>query len=137
MPYIDQEARKRLAEGSYPDHCGELNFELTATICFASLPADAWKARFRSILIKYLNSQIDKLGGLRYALINDMLGAVSGCFLEFRRRGKVEEYRFALNYLGQAVEEVYNEFGGPYEDKKIGENGDVFPPNQEGIANAP
>lgn len=53
-----------------------------------------------SIAIQYIQDN-----GLSYGIINDILGAFSGASAEFYRRVAV-----------------------PYEDTKIAENGDVYPP---------
>lgn len=84
MPYIDQqrqsELRKRLTGIVTRDTTnGELNFILT------------------TIIGEYVVKK-----GLRYNQINDVVGALQGCLLEFYRRVVV-----------------------PYENSKIKENGDV------------
>lgn len=87
MPYIKYPARrkysaKNIAVFSEP---GQLNFAFTDLI---------------NLYIK------DK--GLNYSTINDVIGALEGCKLEFYRRIAV-----------------------PYENGKISENGDVFTLNQD------
>lgn len=87
MPYIDKKSREKFKDlemiGLHCESSGELNYCLTM-ICKG-----------------YLN----KLGLIKYARINDILGALSGASLEFYRR-------IAVNY----------------EDSKINsvENGDVY-----------
>jgi hypothetical protein len=82
MPYIKNDRRKTLAEyEEFPRDAGELNF------CFTK------------IINHYIAAH-----GLRYAQINDIVGALEGAKLEFYRR-----------------------VAAPYEDKKILENGDVYP----------
>lgn len=80
MPYIKKEARYRAGECGFCTTAGELNYLFTRSIT------------------KYL---IDK--GTSYQTINDCIGALEGCKLEFYRRIVV-----------------------PYEDKKMKKNGDVF-----------
>jgi hypothetical protein len=85
MPYIKQEDRNRIdpALGSFgegPKNAGELNYLLTV------------------LCIKYFSNN-----GGRYQQINDVVGALEGCKLEFYRR-----------------------LAAPYEDTKIEENGDVY-----------
>ena len=82
MPYISQQARKELKEqeNRVPNTAGELNYVLTI-ICH-----------------EYFFSH-----GKKYQQINDILGALEGCKLEFYRR-----------------------LVRPYEDKKIQENGDIY-----------
>jgi hypothetical protein len=86
MPYIKQSRRLDL-ESTYTEcddtrTCGELNYVITL------------------ILKRYAH---DRLEGLTYGAINDVLGALEGAKLEFYRRVVV-----------------------PYESKKIVENGDVY-----------
>lgn len=84
MPYIDSEFRRESLSNrtSAPRDAGELNFTLT------------------SICIEYL-----ELNGLRYANVNEVIGALECAKLELYRR-----------------------VAAPYEDTKIAENGDVYPP---------
>jgi hypothetical protein len=81
MPYIKRKDKYRAGEGEVPISAGELNYALTR------------------LIINYLTDK-----GKSYQTINDCIGALEGCKLEFYRRVVV-----------------------PYEDKKIEENGDVFP----------
>ena len=93
MPYIKQAVREEFQEAGKSGHNpmtetpGELNYELTLKC------------------LKYL-----EVNGLDYQTINDVVGALEGCKLEFYRRVAV-----------------------PYENKKIEENGDVYfgPANAE------
>ena len=81
MPYIRQAARYEI-ETKYkiPENAGELNFELTMCIR------------------RYLEEH-----GKSYAIMNDIIGALSCCSSEFYRRIVV-----------------------PYEEEKIKSNGDVY-----------
>ena len=84
MPYINHKEQRELRDkiSGIVDHKtteGELNFILT------------------TIIGEYVIKK-----GLRYKQINDVLGALQGCKLEFYRRVAI-----------------------PYEDMKIEENGDV------------
>lgn len=81
MPYITQKRRKKLiSDREFPQTAGELNF------------------MFSVAAIEYLESH-----GTSYQTLNDVIGALEGCKLEFYRR-----------------------VANPYEDIKIGENGDVY-----------
>lgn len=80
MPYIKYEDREALVGAREPETAGELNYALTL-LC---------------------QTYFDNLGG-RYQQINDIIGALEGCKLEFYRR-----------------------LVSVYEDKKIEENGDVY-----------
>jgi hypothetical protein len=81
MPYIDSAARARLHGGARPATAGELNYAITR------------------VVDQYL---IDK-GGVRYAHLNEVVGA-----------------------LECAKMELYRRLAAPYEDEKIREAGDVY-----------
>lgn len=81
MPYIDPQRKLDLLAEDEPKTSGELNFMLTTTI------------------INYLGSK----DTVRYQDLNDVIGALEGCKLEFYRRVVT-----------------------PYEEKKILSNGDVY-----------
>ena len=81
MPYISQERRTDLVcSGHDMASAGGLNYILTR------------------ILNRYMEQR-----GLSYQTINDIVGALEGCKIEFYRRVAVD-----------------------YENKKIAENGDVY-----------
>jgi len=79
MPYIREE--ERYIAGITPRNVGELNYAITC------------------LLIDYMD-----VHGLKYATINDCMGALEGAKAEFYRRVAI-----------------------PYEDQKMKENGDVYP----------
>ena len=81
MPYITQERRDALAADERPQNAGELNYAITM------------------IVDQYLQDQ----GGIRYAHLNEVVGAMECAKLELYRRLAV-----------------------PYEDQKIAEAGDVY-----------
>jgi hypothetical protein len=81
MPYIDGEARARLEGGARPTTAGELNYAITR------------------LVDRYL---MDK-GGIRYAHLNEVVGALECAKLELYRR-----------------------LAAPYEDSKVRESGDVY-----------
>ncbi|HKP04891.1 MAG TPA: hypothetical protein VJU77_16175 [Chthoniobacterales bacterium] len=84
MPYIKQERREAIRAGAKPCDAGELNFAI-------------------SILVdEYLAAK----GPIRYAHLNEVVGAIDCAKLELYRR-----------------------VAGPYEDEKIVENGDVYQSN--------
>lgn len=86
MPYVDQEARDRLAESNLPRTSGELNYLIT------------------ELVISYLKRETAIEGRLRYAALNDAMGALMG-----------------------AQSELYRRVGSPLEDMAIVNNGDVYP----------
>lgn len=83
MPYIRETDRERLAVGEPPRTPGELNYNLTRAILAYLGPSDKWS----------------------YASLNEVLGVLEACKLEFYRRAVAA-----------------------YEDVKAGYNGDVYPP---------
>lgn len=80
MPYINHEARARLDAGEEPGDAGELNYAITRLV-------DAYIVR----------------KGIRYANINEAIGALECAKLELYRR-----------------------VAAPYEDQKMSESGDVY-----------
>ena len=80
MPYVTKEIRSYIEDGFTAISPGELNYILTLAV-----------------------QRYFKLNGGTYKAINDILGALEGCKLEFYRRIVI-----------------------PYEDNKIKENGDVY-----------
>ena len=81
MPYIQQKDRAKVAEAG-PTSAGELNYAITM------------------LVMKYLRRND---GIYTYKDLNDAIGALEACKLEFYRRVIV-----------------------PYEDQKIKSNGDVY-----------
>ncbi len=81
MPYIDAEARERLDRGGKPENPGELNYAIT----------------------RLADDYLIRRGGVRYAHVNEVVGALE-C-------AKLELYRRVL---------------APYEDAKMAETGDVY-----------
>ena len=82
MPYIEQKRRDAIAAGSQPRSSGELNY------------------RFTQVAFDYLAEL-----GTSYTKMNDIIGALEACKLEFYRRVVV-----------------------PYEECKRATNGDVYEP---------
>lgn len=85
MPYIKQERREAILAGAKPQDAGELNFAIT------------------TLVDNYLKDK----GGIRYAYLNEVIGAMDCAKLELYRR-----------------------VAAPYEDKKIVESGDVYKCNE-------
>jgi len=81
MPYIKPDRRKAILAGAKPQDPGELNFAITA------------------LVDRYLEDK----GEIRYAHLNEVIGAIDCAKLELYRR-----------------------VAAPYEDQKITENGDVY-----------
>lgn len=76
MPYIDEESRALLAEGTKPATPGELNYVVTL------------------VITEYLRTC-----GRSYQTINDILGALDGASKEFYRRvaAPYEDTKIVLN----------------------------------------
>lgn len=85
MPYISEEARKRLDEGGRPETSGELNYAVTR------------------LVDRYL---VDR-GGVRYGHLNDAIGALEGAKLELYRRVAAPYEDLKRAEAG----EVYRSFG--------------------------
>jgi hypothetical protein len=81
MPYITADARARLEAGGEPETTGELNYAITRLV-------DAYLVR---------------KGNIRYANLNEVIGALECAKLELYRR-----------------------VAAPYEDQKLAETGDVY-----------
>ncbi len=80
MPYISHNRKDEIYGGAKPESSGELNYLLT------------------TVIQAYLYDQ-----GKSYRTMNEIVGALESCKLEF-----------------------YARVARPYEDKKISENGDVY-----------
>jgi len=81
MPYIEEKDRKRLDGGGNPETPGELNYAIT----------------------RLVDEYLMRKGEMRYAYLNEVLGAMECAKLELYRR-----------------------VAAPYEDQKIAEHGDVY-----------
>ena len=91
MPYIRQERRDAILAGAKPQDAGELNFAI-------------------SVLVdNYLKDK-----GIKYAHLNEVIGALDCAKLELYRR-----------------------VAAPYEDEKIKQNGDVYRSNEKSSGAAP
>jgi hypothetical protein len=81
VPYIEKAAREEILSGRDPENPGELNFAISSL-------ADRYLAR---------------KGGIRYAHLNEVVGALECAKLELYRR-----------------------LAAPYEDEKMAAAGDVY-----------
>lgn len=81
MPYINAKARERLKSGGRPETPGELNYAIT----------------------KLVDEYLIRKGGIKYAHLNEVIGAIECAKIELYRR-----------------------VAAPYEDQKITEAGDVY-----------
>lgn len=85
MPYISQKRRQDIDGGALAQDAGELNYAIT----------------------RLADDYLMRKGGLRYAHLNEVMGALECAKLELYRR-----------------------LAAPYEDLKIAESGDVYRSNQ-------
>jgi hypothetical protein len=81
MPYISADARARLDRGGRPETPGELNYAIT----------------------RLVDDYLIQRGGIKYAHLNEVIGAIECAKLELYRR-----------------------VAAPYEDQKLSESGDVY-----------
>ena len=81
MPYIDGHARQRIDAGGAPETAGELNYAIT----------------------RLVDDYLIRRGGIRYAHLNEVVGALECAKLELYRR-----------------------LAAPYEDEKLRATGDVY-----------
>lgn len=133
MPYVAKDIRDALEGGKSPASPGELNFCFTKVYLgvyhkrdFTGLESKLWR-----LVWDYLDQQ-----ELRYALINEVIGAISCSIMEFFYRvcptvsEEDEETQGFLFELDERVTEwkvaVYNKIAVPYEKTKREENGDVY-----------
>jgi hypothetical protein len=64
MPYINEDARRRLTDGGVPETSGELNYAIT----------------------RLVDEYLVRAGGVRYGHINEVIGALECAKLELYRR---------------------------------------------------
>lgn len=129
MPYITQSDRHPLDEGlRTPLNPGELNYAITKAVIDGMADPALLHHTLRGIVDAYL-----KLKGTRYSYINDIVGALTCAKLEFIRRTDIRRFD---GLFDDVARDVYTEVGAPYEDGKINENGDVYPPMLRGLPNA-
>ena len=120
MPYITRERRLAIdTPGTVPQDAGELNYMLTKAMLRERATHVELRVELRLIAEIYI-----KAAPLRYARINDVLGAFFGAALEYERRtGDVDGAKSML----RIAKDFYTDIGVPYEKTKIMENGDLYP----------
>lgn len=121
MPYISQSDRHPLDTGlRSPLNPGELNYCLTKTVIDGMDDSALLYGKLRAVCDAYL-----ALKGTRYSYINDIVGALTCAKLEFVRRTGIRRFNDLFDMVAW---DLYHAVGAPYEDAKINENGDVYPP---------
>ncbi len=81
MPYVTAEARERLDRGGAPQSAGELNYAIS----------------------RLVDAYLIERGGVRYAMLNEVIGVLECAKLELYRR-----------------------VAAPYEDSRRSETGEVY-----------
>lgn len=120
MPYIEQAARKRLASGdAVPQTTGELNYLLTKALLAGENEDDLLK-----ICMMYYQSREVR----NYAAMNDVIGAIAACIMEFMHRvDSIPSKVAALEVTTHVQHAFYHLVMEEYEAGKRETNGDVYP----------
>jgi len=128
MPYVTMAVRGELSLLRHPRTAGELNYVLTRAI-LAEL-----EGSYRKGLEDHAYEIIERYwldaSPQSYQAINDILGACLGCVVEARRRLVLPAAILvdnAADSIANAVQQFYEWYAAPYENRKIAENGDVYP----------
>lgn len=116
MPYIDDRARRSLELTGMPRNAGELNYTITRLVLARG---DEAKPAIENAIARYAIRQ----GGASYATYNDIMGVLLCVGFELVRRGVDTDP--VLDVLTEIADDYYFQVIGPYEDRKITENGDL------------
>ena len=126
MPYIKPEDYARAIQD--PATPGELNYAITCRAIF-TLQGIMVHAEFGPTVDRLVLGYLDRVG-MSYTNANAVMGVLDCAARELERRvtakGSAEVWSLSGS-LGNLRDTLYNEQLAPYEDKKIAENGDVFP----------
>lgn len=121
MPYIAQEER---AQAKWePRTPGQLNFAITCVLIEAQSLAKI--SLLSDALCELVNGYWERKKWMGYTAINDVLGALDGALLEYKRRTRSPAKGLGL-IIGDVAQTFYDTFAVPYEERKIKENGDVY-----------
>ena len=131
MPYIKSEDYFGAAEA--PEVPGELNYAITMRI-IARLRGELTYMGFDQALRNLTLGYLDRVG-MSYTNGNAVMGVLDCAARELRRRTgaaynpnfKGADISKIERQLKQERKWVYDTLLAPYEDKKIAENGDVYP----------
>ncbi len=125
MPYIKSEDREYVKDNG-PRTAGELNYVVTVALIANDHPeitkediTGALFPMFQALIGNYITDK-----GLSYQTLNDIVGALIGARLEFQRRK--DRSNLLCDELMQFLGDFYMNIVGPYEDRKIIDNGDVY-----------
>lgn len=126
MPYITGRERIDLADGNDPLTAGQLTYLITVK----GLETGAGRNEILTLLRRYVEEH-----GKCFQVFAEVLGACTAARLETRRRRldhssrghrHLEAAAYKLEWAVRgASEDFYTHVVGPYEDKKIAENGDL------------
>lgn len=128
MPYIKAEDYERaIAKPTVP---GELNYSLSmsaAAVLRGVIDNDEFEAEVDAKVNQYLDDN-----GTSYTNYNNVIGCLYCCSWELIRRFKDTAYWLHAARIASVMQDaavvLYHDRTIPYEDTKIEENGDVFPP---------
>lgn len=119
MPYIDEQARERLADLNDPQTPGELNYVIT-TLCLLPEPIRSRLHKVKAAVDEYLAQYQQPT----YRVYNEIIGAIECARMEHARRtGAVGQVDDLLKYIKN---DFYRKRVEPYENDKMKLNGDVF-----------
>lgn len=121
MPYVTKEARDYVRD-HVPTNAGELCYQLTMGVLAKSDYA-ATRRYALQCFEQYVESR--RLGS--WQNFCDCMGATMGMAGEVKRQGFMETHQEQAKAVGDALGQYYKDVIAPYEDKKIAENGNVFP----------
>lgn len=126
MPYIDQLHRDIIDSGKgNPADAGSLNYVMTKLAIDCLEDPAVLQDSLMQVGDNYLRDK-----GLRYAHINDVVGALHCAGREFKRRTGIRRFD---GLFTQVAENFYDKHAPDYEDRKIRENGDVYPATLLGV----
>ena len=131
MPYIKSEDYVRAVET--PKVPGELNYAITVDI-IARLRGTLSSQGFATSVGRLVTAYLDRVG-MSYTNGNAVMGVLDCAARELRRRtAGLYNLNFRMVDISKIERQlklerkrVYDHLLAPYEDKKITENGDVYP----------
>lgn len=130
MPYITQERRAAIHSGEAPKTAGEFNYKISMIMIEAYEASKHPNARGESIGYVGASEEIEHAArnyiqghGISYAVINEVIGALTCAAIEFKRR--VPRSHYPAIFIGCVAHGLYASIAAPYEDQKILDNGDL------------
>lgn len=124
MPYLPEQAKIDLASGAPFTNPGDLTYIVTHVVLLE--PESNWDEAFAHYATRYIEDR-----GERFATFAEIIGAFSAADHEYSRRRWQAKYDPDAQLVSDTIHEFlglfYDKVVAPYENKKIEENGDVFP----------